>query len=165
MSYDIREISLDKKDRKARKKDSDWMYDSDPRNTGTTVVQRYQESRDVHATVTMPSKLRKGLPRRTGSLCPECVKIIPAVLYEEAGALVMKKECQDHGEFKEVCWSDVDMYLKAESWAFDGVGIQNPAITDATVCPYECGLCNLHYSNTALCNIDLTNRCNLKCPV
>ncbi|MFQ5553085.1 MAG: tetraether lipid synthase Tes, partial [Thermoplasmata archaeon] len=44
-------------------------------------------------------------------------------------------------------------------------GIQNPAITDATVCPYECGLCNLHYSNTALCNIDLTNRCNLKCPV
>jgi uncharacterized radical SAM superfamily Fe-S cluster-containing enzyme len=77
----------------------------------------------------------------------------------------MKKECQEHGEFKEVCWSDVDMYLKAESWAFDGVGIQNPAITDATVCPYECGLCNLHYSNTSLCNIDLTNRCNLKCPV
>jgi uncharacterized radical SAM superfamily Fe-S cluster-containing enzyme len=164
MSYDIREISLDQKDRKARKKEN-WMYDSDPRGTGKTVVQRYKESREINATVTMPSKLRKGLPRRTGSLCPECVKIIPAVLYEEAGALVMKKECQDHGEFKEVCWSDVDMYLKAESWAFDGVGIQNPAITDATVCPYECGLCNLHYSNTALCNIDLTNRCNLKCPV
>lgn len=164
MSYDIREISLEKKDRKARESE-DWMYDSDPRNTGKTVVMRYQESRDVDATVTMPSKLRKGLPRRTGSLCPECVKIIPAVLYEENGALVMKKECSEHGEFKEVCWSDVDMYLKAESWAFDGVGIQNPAITDATVCPYECGLCNLHYSNTSLCNIDVTNRCNLKCPV
>ncbi len=164
MSYDIREISLDKKDKKA-KKTEDWLYDSDPRETGKTVVMRYKESREVGATVTMPSKLRRGLPRRTGSLCPECVKIIPAVLYEENGALVMKKTCQEHGEFKEVCWSDVDMYLKAESWAFDGVGIQNPAITDATVCPYECGLCNLHYSNTALCNIDLTNRCNLKCPV
>ncbi len=164
MSYDIREMSLDKVDNKAKKAE-DWMYDSDPRGTGKTVVMRYQESRDLGATVTMPSKLRKGLPRRTGSLCPECVKIIPAVLYEENGALVMKKTCQEHGEFKEVCWSDVDMYLKAESWAFDGVGIQNPAITDATVCPYECGLCNLHYSNTALCNIDLTNRCNLKCPI
>jgi hypothetical protein len=164
MSYDIREISLDRVDKKA-KKTEDWLYDSDPRNTGKTVVMRYKEAREAGATVTMPSKLRRGLPRRTGSLCPECVKIVPAILYEENGALVMKKTCQEHGEFKEVCWSDVDMYLKAESWAFDGVGIQNPAITDATVCPYECGLCNLHYSNTALCNIDLTNRCNLKCPV
>ncbi len=164
MSYDIREISLDRKDRKARKRES-WLYDSDPHGTGKTVVMRYKESTEAGATVTMPSKLRRGLPRRTGSLCPECVKIIPAVLYEENGALVMKKECSEHGEFKEVCWSDVDMYLKAESWAFDGVGIQNPAITDATICPYECGLCNLHYSNTALCNIDLTNRCNLKCPI
>src|SRR3989449_2661221 len=57
------------------------------------------------------------------------------------------------------------MYLRAENWAFDGVGLENPQIVDAKVCPYECGLCNLHYSNTALGNIDLTNRCNLKCPI
>jgi uncharacterized radical SAM superfamily Fe-S cluster-containing enzyme len=133
--------------------------------TPKRVVQRYQESREDDAMVTMQSRLNKGLPRRTGSLCPECISIIPATLYEEDGKLMIRKTCKEHGEFKDVCWSDVDLYLKAESWAYDGVGIANPQIADATVCPYECGLCNLHYSNTALCNIDLTNRCNLTCPI
>src|SRR2546422_998824 len=133
--------------------------------SGGLVRQMYKESRQDDAMVTMPSKLQKGLPRRTGSLCPECLKIVPATLYIDNGALMMKKTCKEHGEFQEVCWSDAELYLKAENWAFDGVGIANPQIPDAKVCPYECGLCNLHYSNTALCNIDLTNRCNLKCPI
>lgn len=34
------------------------------------VRQMYKESRQDDAIVTMPSKLQKGLPRRTGSLCP-----------------------------------------------------------------------------------------------
>src|SRR3972149_5720167 len=125
----------------------------------------YIEARSAGTMVTMPSKLQKGLPRRTGSLCPECLKVIPATLYIGDGALKMKKTCKEHGEFDEVCWSDAEMYLKAENWAFDGVGLENPSIVDAKVCPYECGLCNLHYSHRALCNIDLTNRCNLKCPI
>src|SRR5438034_458186 len=125
----------------------------------------YRESRQDSAVVAMPSKLQKGLPRRTGSLCPECLKVIPATLYIGDGALKMKKTCKEHGEFDEVCWSDAEMYLRAENWAFDGVGLENPQIVDAKVCPYECGLCNLHYSATSLCNIDLTNRCNLKCPI
>src|SRR3989475_9439120 len=125
----------------------------------------YVESRPAGTMVTMPSKLSKGLPRRTGSLCRKCLKVIPATLYIGDGALKMKKTCKEHGEFDEVCWSDAEMYLKAENWAFDGVGLENPSIVDAKVCPYECGLCNLHYSHTALCNIDLTNRCNLKCPI
>src|SRR5438046_655283 len=125
----------------------------------------YRESRQDSAVVAMPSKLQKGLPRRTGSLCPECLKVIPATLYIGDGALKMKKTCKEHGEFDEVCWSDAEMYLRAENWAFDGVGLETPQIVDAKVCPYECGLCNLHYSATSLCNIDLTNRCNLKCPI
>src|SRR5436305_1922479 len=122
----------------------------------------YRESRQDSAVVAMPSKLQKGLPRRTGSLCPECLKVIPATLYIGDGALKMKKTCKEHGEFDEVCWSDAEMYLRAENWAFDGVGLENPQIVDAKVCPYECGLCNLHYSATSLRNIDLTNRCKLK---
>ena len=32
-------------------------------------------------------------------------------------------------------------------------------------CPYDCGICPEHKSHTALAIIDVTNRCNLKCPV
>ena len=111
------------------------------------------------------SSLKKGLPKEIQSLCPECKKIIPAHLIEENGRVIIKKTCEKHGDFKDVYWSDVDMYLKAEKWAYDGEGVKNPKITDATLCPYECGLCNLHLSHTCLALLDLTNRCNLQCPI
>jgi uncharacterized radical SAM superfamily Fe-S cluster-containing enzyme len=111
------------------------------------------------------SSLQKGLPKETQSLCPECKKIISATIYEKDGKVMMKKTCEKHGDFEDVYWSDVNMYLKAEQWAYDGKGVDNPKITDAKVCPYECGLCNLHLSHTCLALVDLTNRCNLQCPI
>jgi uncharacterized radical SAM superfamily Fe-S cluster-containing enzyme len=108
---------------------------------------------------------RKEIPRQTESMCPECRKIIPATLFESEGALKMKKKCEEHGEFEDVIWSDIELYRKAESFSFDGVGIENPAIEGATNCPFECGLCNLHYTHSCLGMVDLTNRCNLRCPI
>ncbi len=129
----------------------------------TTIPKKVYNGMDIVATV---SELRsKGIPRETQSLCPECRKIITATLFESDGALMMKKECAEHGEFKDVIWSDIEMYRKAESFSFDGTGIENPAVEGATNCPFECGMCNLHYTHTCLANVDLTNRCNLKCPI
>lgn len=77
----------------------------------------------------------------------------------------MRKRCNLHGSFEDVYWSDVEMYLRAEEFWHDGVGVENPNIDDARNCPEDCGLCNLHLSHTALANVDLTNRCNLNCPI
>jgi 7,8-dihydro-6-hydroxymethylpterin dimethyltransferase len=55
-----------------------------------------------------------------------------------------------------------------EEWEFgDMPGLSNPAINTGkdAVCPDDCGLCSMHTSHTALANVDLTNRCNLTCPV
>lgn len=111
------------------------------------------------------SKLERGLPKDTESLCPECRKIIPAKLVEKDGKVMIEKECPEHGNISDVYWSDVELFLKAERYAYDGAGVENPKISDATTCPFECGLCNLHLSHTSLANLDLTNRCNLKCPI
>ncbi len=115
--------------------------------------------------VIQESSLDKGLPKKTASLCPECKEVIPATIMEEDGQVVMKKECDEHGKFEALIWSDADMYRRAEQWAFDGKGVDNPKITDATSCPDNCGLCNLHKSHTCLANVDLTNRCNMNCPI
>lgn len=110
--------------------------------------------------------LHKGLPKTTRSLCPECRRILPALLFEEDGKVMIKKHCPEHGYFKDIVYSDVSFYLRMEDWFFgDGKGLINPSITNATTCPQDCGLCNLHTSHTALGNIDLTNRCNLSCPI
>jgi len=115
--------------------------------------------------VVQKSKLRKGLPKDTESLCPECGKVIKARIYEENGKVMIEKTCKEHGTFKDIYWSDVELYKKAEQWAFDGIGVENPAIKNARTCPDNCGLCNLHMSHTVLANLDLTNRCNLRCPI
>jgi len=112
-----------------------------------------------------PSSMPKGLPKTTQSLCPECLKIVPATIFEQDGKVMMEKECPDHGKVADVYWSDKDMYLRAERFAYDGTGVENPAIPNAKVCPNECGLCQLHLTSTCLTMLDLTNRCNLKCPI
>lgn len=107
-----------------------------------------------------------GLPKDVQSLCPECRKIIPAKILEKDGRVLMEKTCPDHGFIQDLVYSNADLYKKAERWTYeDGDGILNPQIKGARACPEDCGLCDLHISHAALANIDLTNRCNLRCPI
>ena len=110
--------------------------------------------------------LPQGLPKTAQSLCPECTKLIEARIFEENGRVIMEKTCSEHGEFRDTIYSDVKLYLKMEQWTFgDNRGVSNPTYPKATKCPDECGLCSMHMSHTVLANVDLTNRCNLTCPV
>ena len=107
-----------------------------------------------------------GLPKSVKSICPVCSEVIDANILEEYNKVVMRKTCKKHGEVYDIISNDVELYLDIEKWAFeDFKGIENPQIKNATKCPQQCGLCNLHISNNCLVNIDLTNRCNLNCPI
>ena len=110
--------------------------------------------------------IKIGLPKQIDSLCPDCKKIIPAIIYEEGGNVLMKKTCPDHGVIQDLFFTDVDLYYRAERmWYGDQRGLENPKVKSATICPEHCGLCNMHTSVSSLPIIDLTNRCNLTCPV
>ncbi|MEM3730267.1 MAG: radical SAM protein [Candidatus Bathyarchaeia archaeon] len=105
------------------------------------------------------------LIKETKSLCPECLKVLDAKIFEENGKVFIKKECPSHGPFQEVYWSSYEQYLRAEKLRYDGEGLNNPRTKVVNGCPYDCGICPQHKSHTALAIIDVTNRCNLKCPV
>ncbi len=108
--------------------------------------------------------LRRGLPKSTGSVCPVCLKAIFARLVEEEGRVVMEKYCEQHGIFRDIYWSDVELYLKAEAYGrYQGKGLENPQVEGNGPCPTRCGLCRGHLSQTLSGNLDLTNRCNLGC--
>lgn len=109
--------------------------------------------------------LRRGLPKSTGSVCPVCLKIISARLVEADGQVVMEKACEQHGIFRDLYWSDVGLYLKAEAYgSYQGRGLENLQVDANGPCPTRCGLCRGHLSQTLCGNLDLTNRCNLGCP-
>ncbi|MHC1610821.1 MAG: tetraether lipid synthase Tes [Candidatus Methanospirareceae archaeon] len=101
--------------------------------------------------------------KKTKSVCPQCLKVIDAEVYEEDGKILMKKSCEEHGEFDDVYWSDAELYKKFAKWEYEGkAGIQNTERVKG--CPFDCGLCPEHKSSTMLALIDLTNRCNQHCP-
>ncbi len=102
--------------------------------------------------------------KKTLSVCPECLKIIPATVFERDGKVWMRKTCEEHGEVEDLYSGSYEWYKRAERYARDGKGVENPQVTKSNpVCPKDCGLCRLHRSHTALANIVVTNRCDLTC--
>ena len=108
----------------------------------------------------------RGLPRTVETLCPECGCNIAGRYYVKNGRVLIEKTCPEHGYFRDCINSDVRVYLRAAHWTFgEMAGVTNPNVVKASNCPSDCGLCNQHQSTAVLANIDLSNRCNLTCPV
>lgn len=130
-------------------------------NNGRTQIHSDSEE------LTFPTQdIPMGLPKQVKSLCPECTKVIDATIYEEDDKVMMKKACPEHGEFKDFISGNKEFWLKMERTSFeDAPGIENANTKSTGNCPFDCGLCSNHLSNACLTNIDLTNRCNLRCPV
>ncbi|WP_414468504.1 tetraether lipid synthase Tes [Methanobacterium sp. ACI-7] len=103
--------------------------------------------------------------KKTKSLCPECLSVIDAEVYEDKEKIMIKKECKEHGNFDSTYWGSDEIYKKASKSDFKGEGIDNPQTLSEDDCPLNCGVCDQHESQTILGLIDVTNRCNLRCPV
>ena len=102
--------------------------------------------------------------KRTKSICPEDLRILDAELWESDGQVIMRKSCPDHGSFEDVYWSDYEEYVRAEKFRDHGTGLHRPRESKLG-CPLDCGLCQNHQTHTILLIMELTNRCNLRCPV
>ncbi len=106
------------------------------------------------------------LPRTVETLCPQCAAMIVGRHFVEDGAVYIEKTCPEHGHFRDMVNSDALLYSKAAWWTFaEHAGQQKPHVTNGKRCPSNCGLCNQHQSGSVLAQIDLTNRCNMRCPI
>jgi uncharacterized radical SAM superfamily Fe-S cluster-containing enzyme len=101
---------------------------------------------------------------RTQSLCPECLKLLPAEVFERDNKVWIRKECPEHGEVEDLYWGDYPMYKRVIKYLHEGVKILNPSVTkEKPDCPWDCGLCTLHRNHTALANVVVSNRCDIDC--
>ncbi len=101
------------------------------------------------------------LVRKTFSVCPVCLKKIKAQVLEIDGKVVIVKECSEHGRFNDTYWARADIYYKAEEY-------KKPSSKPfQDNCPYGCGVndCPNHLSSTVMAVIDVTNECDLRCPI
>jgi len=106
------------------------------------------------------------LPWTTRSLCPECLRVIEGKIAEEDGQVYLLKACPQHGPWRELLSMDAEFYQLMHR---RDRGLCRSRIhvfsEQKHSCPNGCGLCRDHQSAPILVNIDLTNRCNLRCPI
>jgi uncharacterized radical SAM superfamily Fe-S cluster-containing enzyme len=103
------------------------------------------------------------------SLCPECMSRIPMRIYEQDGVIYLEKTCSQHGKFEDIYWGDAELfkwfYGNWYNARYVGTGLENPHTKTMSGCPFDCGICPQHKTPTILGIIDVTNRCNMACPV
>lgn len=103
---------------------------------------------------------------RTRTVCPECLNVISGdICTGEDGYIYMKKHCPEHGDFQTLIWEgDLQSY---ESWDRESQVTEPPVNGKPPEkgCPYDCGLCTAHKRRGCCMLLELTNRCNLRCPV
>ena len=95
--------------------------------------------------------------RETYSVCPVCLRRIPAVHVTYGNEVYLEKTCPQHGDFSAVIWRGL---RDLESWRGDLTAI---AAGENENCPHACGLCPEHRQGTCCVLLEVTKRCNLHC--
>jgi len=102
--------------------------------------------------------------KATESVCPICLRQISAEKQSCGAEVVMVKTCPDHGRFETVLWrGDPPM----DAWSRFKT-VTHPAVCYTRVelgCPFDCGLCEAHEQHPCSVLLEVTDRCNLRCPV
>jgi hypothetical protein len=100
----------------------------------------------------------------TQSLCPECLEVVQAKIIARRGRVYFRKHCPQHGWREDFVCSDVSAYDQMEY----SLPARLPANTFTKMskgCPLDCGLCEEHEQHTCIGLVEITESCNLKCPM
>lgn len=100
------------------------------------------------------------------SVCSTCLMRCEAKIVFQDERVWMDKWCPKHGKERVLVAEDVEYWRAArEQWlrpAERPLKFQTPMKWG---CPYDCGLCPDHQQHACLTVLDVTDHCNLKCPI
>lgn len=101
----------------------------------------------------------------TNSLCHVCLQKVEAKVVFQKGKVYLHKFCPTHKVQKVLIATDIDYYLRMRNVIKPGQMPLNFNTKMERGCPYDCGLCPDHEQHSCLTLIEITDRCNLTCPV
>ena len=100
----------------------------------------------------------------TQSLCPECKAVVPAKIIARGKRVYFRKQCPTHGVREDFICSDVNRYDLVET-SLPAKLPQQTMVTPNLGCPLDCGLCSEHEQHTCIAVLEITDGCNLTCPM
>lgn len=101
---------------------------------------------------------------RTESLCPHCLRRVPAERVAVEDELFLRRSCPEHGEVEPVLlWRN--RTIPYSLWSRPGDPSALPTPDPPGDCPRLCGICAGHRQSTCSAIVEITARCDLRCPV
>jgi uncharacterized radical SAM superfamily Fe-S cluster-containing enzyme len=100
----------------------------------------------------------------TRSFCSKCHELCDAKIIIKNGSAYLLKNCLTHGEELEVFEEDASYLLEKSRYDKPGNALKADTPIERG-CPYDCGLCPDHEQHTCIGLIEVTQACDLGCPV
>ena len=101
----------------------------------------------------------------TNSVCHHCLTKVEAKIIFRDEKVYLVKHCPTHGHQEVLIADDIEYYKLSQQFIKPG---DMPLKFNTPIkygCPFDCGLCPDHEQHSCLTLVELTDRCNLSCPI
>ena len=100
------------------------------------------------------------------TICSTCYRKLEGKIVFQDEKVFLLKHCPTHGRERVLIADDVDYYRRCREVFIKRP--EMPVVYNTPVkwgCPYDCGLCTDHEQHSCLSLVEITDSCNLRCPV
>jgi 7,8-dihydro-6-hydroxymethylpterin dimethyltransferase len=101
----------------------------------------------------------------TNSVCSVCLTKVEAKILFRDDCVYLAKHCPSHGHQEVLIADDVEYYKQCQEFIKPGDMPHRFNTPIRYGCPYDCGLCPDHEQHSCLTLVEVTDRCNLSCPI
>ncbi|MCA9492506.1 MAG: radical SAM protein [Myxococcales bacterium] len=98
-------------------------------------------------------------------LCPTCARLVDGTRLLRDGKVYLRKHCPEHGRSEALISGDADWWLKSLTYIKPGTVPHGFSTKVEHGCPSDCGLCPDHEQHSCLPIVEISNHCNLECPI
>jgi uncharacterized radical SAM superfamily Fe-S cluster-containing enzyme len=102
----------------------------------------------------------------TTSVCGNCLRVVEAKILLKDSDVFLEKWCPAHGTQRVLIADDAEYYRACREVFVKPPEMPHMFNTRMKYgCPFDCGLCPDHMQHSCLTLVEITDRCNLSCPV
>jgi uncharacterized radical SAM superfamily Fe-S cluster-containing enzyme len=120
---------------------------------------------DPHFTLTADAAAREVFHSFSKGICPACRELVDGARVIRDGKVFLRKQCPRDGKSEALISGDADWFLKSLTYLKKSSVPHRFSTAVKEGCPKDCGLCPDHEQHSCLPIIEITNHCNLECPI
>jgi len=99
------------------------------------------------------------------SICPQCQRLVAADYVDTEDGLFLEKFCPDHGHVSTRVGQDHSWLSGLQDFAANSFEPLARQTAVSKGCPWDCGECPQHRQKSAFFLFEITNCCDLMCPI